>query len=53
MAIAGGAVIPFIYGKLFDFESIGAQKAYFIMIPCYLFILYYAMAGHKVGREKV
>jgi len=52
MAIAGGAVIPFIYGKLFDISSIGAQKAYFIMIPCYLFILYYAVAGHKVGREK-
>ncbi|WP_324677364.1 sugar MFS transporter [Hymenobacter sp. GOD-10R] len=45
MAIAGGAVLPPLYGWLADHFS--AQQAYWLVIPCYLFILYYGMAGHK------
>jgi len=48
MAIAGGAILPLVYGKLSD--TIGTQQAYWIMLPCYLFILFYAMKGHKLGR---
>jgi MFS transporter, FHS family, L-fucose permease len=51
MAIAGGAVIPLIYGFLAD--SINPQQAYWIMVPCYLFILYYAIAGHKIRSKTV
>lgn len=43
MAIAGGAIIPVIYGALADAGS--AQGAYWIMIPCYLMILFYAVKG--------
>lgn len=50
MAIAGGAVIPYIFGVLK--ESIGMQNAYWLCLPCFVFILYYGMAGHKVGRKK-
>lgn len=46
MALAGGAVIPLAYGSLAD--AINPQQAYWIMVPCYLFILYYAAAGSKV-----
>ncbi|GAB3823760.1 sugar MFS transporter [Pontibacter rugosus] len=46
MGIAGGAVLPLIYGYLAD--TYNAQDAYWLMVPCYLFILYYAVAGHKV-----
>jgi MFS transporter, FHS family, L-fucose permease len=49
MGIAGGAILPLIYGALAD--SINPQQAYWIMVPCYLFILYYAMAGHKVRTK--
>jgi len=50
MGIAGGAVIPILYGKLA--ESISFQTAFFIiMIPCYLYILYYAISGHKVAKS--
>ncbi len=49
MGIAGGAVLPPLYGKLSQF--IGAHQAYWIALPCYLFILYYAIAGHKVGKK--
>ena len=48
MAISGGAILPLIYGKfslLFD-----SRSAYIILVPCYLFILYFAVRGHKVGK---
>src|SRR5690554_5407124 len=48
MGIAGGAIIPLIYGALAD--SWGAQQAYWIVVPCYLFILYFAVSGHKVRK---
>jgi len=46
MGIAGGAILPLVYGALAD--SFDSQQAYWLMVPCYLFILYYAYAGHKV-----
>jgi FHS family L-fucose permease-like MFS transporter len=52
MGIVGGAILPPLYGKISELIN-NKQMAYLIMIPAYLFILYYAMAGHKVGREKV
>jgi glucose/galactose transporter len=48
MAIAGGALIPLLYGRLADVFN--PQQAYWILVPCYLFIAYYAMKGHKIRR---
>jgi len=48
MGIAGGAIIPLAYGALAD--SWDARSAYWIMIPCYLFICYYAVVGHKIRK---
>jgi MFS transporter, FHS family, L-fucose permease len=48
MGIAGGATLPFLYGRLVDISYIGNQNAYWLLIPCYLFILFYALKGHKV-----
>jgi glucose/galactose transporter len=50
MAIAGGAIIPLVYGGLA--ESMDRHIAYIIFIPCYLYILYYGVAGHKAGLKK-
>ncbi len=47
MAIAGGAILPLIWGKLSDLPSVGHQQAYWLMVPCYVFILWYAVRGHK------
>jgi glucose/galactose transporter len=47
IGIAGGAVLPKIWASLG--ENIGFKQAFWIMIPCYLFILYFAAYGHKVG----
>ena len=49
MAIAGGAIMPLLYSKLS--ESWGTQQAYLLMIPCYLFILFFAARGYKMGRS--
>lgn len=46
IAIVGGALIPTLYG--FAKDSFGPQKAYWVCIPCFLYILYYALKGHKV-----
>ena len=48
MAIAGGALLPLVYGKLAD--TIGTQNAYWIAIPCYLIILWYALFGYRIGK---
>ena len=43
MAISGGAILPLIWGKLSD--SLGSQDAYWIVVPAYLVILFYAVKG--------
>jgi glucose/galactose transporter len=48
MGIAGGALLPLLYGRLADISSIGHQHAYWILLPCYLYILYYSLKGHKI-----
>ncbi len=51
MAIVGGALIPLLFGWCKDrFGDI--QQAYLICFPMYLFILYYAYLGYKVGIKK-
>ncbi len=50
MAICGGAILPLIYGAI----AKGSDRhiAYVVMLPCYLYILYYGLSGHKVGLKK-
>ena len=49
IAIVGGALIPTIYGLMKD--SVGAQAAYWICVPCFLYILYYGLKGHKIRTK--
>ncbi|MDF3124902.1 sugar MFS transporter [Rheinheimera sp. 1928-s] len=46
MGIAGGAVIPLVYGYLAQQQ--GNQNAYWLLLPCYGMILFYAIKGHKL-----
>ncbi|HOF21552.1 MAG TPA: sugar MFS transporter [Bacteroidales bacterium] len=48
MGNLGGALLPLLYGRLADI--IHPTVAYVIVIPCYLFLLYYAVSGHRVGK---
>ena len=49
MGIAGGAIIPLLYGALA--QSWSQQQAYWILIPCYLFIFYFAVSGHTIRKN--
>lgn len=49
MAIAGGAIMPLVYGYFADLFS--PQQAYWVVIPCYLFILFFATSGYKIRRD--
>ena len=45
MGLCGNALIPLGYGWLADRH--GAQGGYWILLPCYLYLTYYAVSGHK------
>ena len=47
----GGALLPLLYGRLAD--AIDPKLAYIIVIPFYFYILYYAISGHKVGKNAI
>jgi glucose/galactose transporter len=50
MGIAGGAVIPNIFVRLE--EVIDFQLAFLVvMVPGYLYILFYGLLGHRVGQN--
>ena len=51
MGIAGGAVIPQLFAALkqhYDFQAVFAL----LVVPCYLYVLYYARRGHRVGTQR-
>ncbi|WP_409574553.1 N-acetylglucosamine MFS transporter NagP [Thalassotalea sp. PS06] len=51
MGIAGGAFGPLFWG-LASSSDAGQQGAYLVMLPCYLFILFYAVKGYKIKSWK-
>jgi fucose permease len=54
MGIAGGALLPLLYGGLKDNVHLPNKVAYCVCIlPCYVYILYYAVSGHTAGRARV
>lgn len=46
MSICGGAIFPLVYGGLADSTG-NTRESYWLMVPLYLFILYFATKGHK------
>ncbi|WP_420583151.1 sugar MFS transporter [Reichenbachiella sp.] len=65
MGISGGAIIPPLYGALEDAKkaaltaegaadaaATAATGSYWILLPCYAVILFYAFSGHKIGLKK-
>lgn len=52
MGIAGGATIPLIYGLLKDKVLLPNNLSFLLCtLPCFLYIFYYAVKGHKAGKE--
>jgi len=63
MAISGGAILVYLYGQLVDYlkevylaegmdevlaTSQSANQGYWILLPAYIIILFYAVKGHKI-----
>ena len=43
------ALIPLLFGALKD--AVGSQSAYWICLPFYLLIMYYAYRGYKIRTK--
>lgn len=51
MGIAGGAILPNLFAVLkehYDFQAVFLA----IAVPCYVYILYYALKGHRAGQPE-
>ncbi|MEO7213873.1 hypothetical protein [Mucilaginibacter sp.] len=48
--IAGGVILPQVYALLA--KNMGAQSAFLCsMVPCYVYIFYYAVSGHRSASK--
>ncbi len=45
MGIAGGAILPLVYGWIA--QHINHQNAYWVLLPVYLYLVYYSNAGKR------
>jgi FHS family L-fucose permease-like MFS transporter len=50
MAIVGGALLPVIQGVIAD--RVGLHHAFILPVICYLYILFYGLAGSKPNSER-
>ncbi|RZM27489.1 MAG: glucose/galactose MFS transporter [Pedobacter sp.] len=48
MALCGSAIFPLIYGYAADLYNV--RDAYWILFPCYLYLIFYAAYGHLIKR---
>ena len=48
MGLCGNAILPLIYGKIADAYSV--RIGYIVLLPCYSYLIYYALKGHKISR---
>jgi FHS family L-fucose permease-like MFS transporter len=48
MALCGSAVFPLFYGYIADLYDV--RTAYWILFPCYLYLVFYAFYGHLIQR---
>ncbi|WP_443938904.1 sugar MFS transporter [Pedobacter sp. MW01-1-1] len=46
MALCGSALFPLLYGYVADIYN--EKVAYWILFPCYLYLIFYAFYGHKI-----
>ena len=46
MGLCGNAILPLVYGHFADVAD--TRQAYWVLVPCYLFLVFYAVYGHKI-----
>jgi glucose/galactose transporter len=49
MGLCGNAIVPLLYGYFADKYS--PQTGYWILLPCYLYLVFYAFYGYKIKRR--
>ena len=50
MGLSGNAILPLIYGYLADRYDL--RTGYVVLIPCYLFLIFYSFYGYNIKRWK-
>ncbi len=48
MGLVGNAIMPLVYGYFADI--FGLREAYWVLFPCYLFLVFYAYRGYRIRR---
>jgi FHS family L-fucose permease-like MFS transporter len=51
MGLCGNAILPLVYGWLAD--RYNARDGYWILFPCYLYLVFYAFHGFRVKRWSI
>ncbi|CAL1517695.1 sugar MFS transporter [Chitinophaga sp. MM2321] len=51
MGLSGNALLPPLYGYFADLH--GVRYAYWVLFPCYLYLIFYAFYGHTLRSWKV
>lgn len=49
MALSGNALMVLLYGSIADHLG-SLQKAYWLLIPCFVYMLFYVVYGHKIEK---
>lgn len=48
MGLCGNAILPLAYGYFAD--AFNLRMAYWVLFPCYLYLIYYAAYGYKIRK---
>ena len=48
MGLCGNAILPLCYGYVADLYNV--RSAYWVLFPCYLYLVFYAFYGHRIRR---
>jgi len=48
MGLVGNAILPLLYGYFADLYDV--RLAYWVLFPCYLYLVFYAFYGHRIRR---
>jgi len=51
MGLCGNAIMPLFYGYFADLYDL--KSAYWVLFPCYLFLIFYAFYGFRIRRWNV
>jgi MFS transporter, FHS family, L-fucose permease len=48
MGLCGNAILPLFYGYFADMFDL--RLAYWVLFPCYIYLVFYAVYGHRIRR---